>query len=304
MWHLVAVRLGQAVITLWIVTMIVFAVTRASGDPAKLLIPAEVPAAQIPQYRAAWGLDDPLYVQYGKFVSRAVRGDFGQSFRYDLPVSQLVVKRLGETMKLALAAELITILVAIPLGVAAAMYRGTMADMVAKLIALIGQAVPSFWLGLMLVLIFAVKLRWFPAAGDQGFKSIILPAVTLSSFAMAVVTRLTRSSMLDVLDTEYIKLVRAKGMPEHIVIIKHGLRNAAIPLVTVLGLELAGMLGGAVVVETIFNWPGIGQLAVNAIFASDYPIIQAIVVIGALSFVIINLVVDLAYAVIDPRIRL
>jgi peptide/nickel transport system permease protein len=303
MWQFIAVRTFQAVLTILLVTMVVFAITRISGDPAKLLIPPEVPSEEIPRYREAWGLNDPLPVQYLKFVTNATKGDFGTSYRYDVPVSELVWKRVQSTAKLALAAVILTAVVAIPLGVVAAVYRGTVLDTLVRVLALSGQAVPSFWLGLILVLIFAVKFHWLPATGDQNWKSFILPSITLSSFSMAAVTRLTRSSMLDVLDSEYIKLVRAKGMPECNVIFKHALRNAAIPIITILGLQLGGLIGGSVLVESIFNWPGVGQLSVDAVFAADYAVIQTIVLIGALSFVVINLSIDLLYAVVDPRIR-
>jgi len=303
MWHFIAVRALQAVLTILLVTVVVFVITRISGDPAKLLIPPEVPAEEVPKYREAWGLNDPLPMQYLKFVTNAATGDFGNSYRYDVPVADLVWKRLQSTAKLAVAAVVLTAAVAIPLGVAAAVYRGTALDALVRVLALAGQAIPSFWLGLILVLVFAIQLHWLPATGNQNWKSLVLPAITLSSFSMAAVARLTRSSMLDVLDSEYIKLVRAKGMPERTVIFKHALRNAAIPIITVLGLQLGGLIGGSVLVETIFSWPGIGQLSVDAVFAADYAVIQAIVLVGSISFVVINLLIDLMYAVVDPRIR-
>ena len=303
MWHFIAVRALQAVLTILLVTVVVFVITRISGDPAKLLIPPEVPAEEVPKYREAWGLNDPLPMQYLKFVTNAATGDFGNSYRYDVPVADLVWKRLQSTAKLAVAAVVLTAAVAIPLGVAAAVYRGTALDALVRVLALAGQAIPSFWLGLILVLVFAIQLNWLPATGDQNWKSLVLPAITLSSFSMAAVARLTRSSMLDVLDSEYIKLVRAKGMPERTVIFKHALRNAAIPIITVLGLQLGGLIGGSGLVETIFSWPGIGQLSVDAVFAADYAVIQAIVLVGSISFVVINLLIDLMYAVVDPRIR-
>lgn len=303
MWQFIAVRVLQAALTVLLVTVVVFVITRISGDPAKLLIPPEVPAEEVPRYREAWGLNEPLPMQYLKFVTNAATGDFGNSYRYDVPVADLVFRRLQSTAKLAVAAVVLTAAVAIPLGVAAAVYRGTALDALVRVLALAGQAIPSFWLGLILVLVFAIELNWLPATGDQNWKSLILPAITLSSFSMAAVARLTRSSMLDVLDSEYIKLVRAKGMPERTVIFKHALRNAAIPIITILGLQLGGLIGGSVLVETIFSWPGVGQLSVDAVFAADYAVIQAIVLLGSISFVAINLLIDVMYAVVDPRIR-
>ncbi len=303
MGQFLIVRAAQSVVTILLVTVIIFAVTRISGDPAELLIPGEVPTERLDEYRAQWGLDDPIVVQYFRFLGNAATGDLGESFRFDQPVSELLLNRLPATLKLAAAAMAITIVVAIPLGVVAAIYRGTPIDTIAQTLALVGQGVPAFWLGLILVLIFSVNLGWFPAAGDSGLTSLILPAISLSAFAVAVVTRLTRSSMLDVLDSEYIKLARAKGLSEAAVIFKHALRNASIPIITVLGLQLGLLLSGSVVVETIFNWPGIGRLAVDAIFAADYTVVQGVVLFGAIAFVLINLGVDLLYAVLDPRIR-
>jgi peptide/nickel transport system permease protein len=253
--------------------------------------------------REKLGLNKPLTEQYLSFVINAFRGDFGQSFRHGIPASSVVVERLPATALLAFTALALGAMVAIPLGILAAVYRGTFADAGVMLLAVIGQGVPFFWLGLMLILVFGVELRLFPTGGYGGLKHLVLPSVTLAAYLGASTARLARSSMLEVLEQDYMRTARAKGLAPHIVVLKHGLRNAAIPLVTYLGLQMGLLLGGAVVVEEIFAWPGVGRLLLQAISFRDYPVVQAATFILAMIFVVVNFLVDVVYAVLDPRVR-
>ena len=297
-------RLWQSALTLVGVSVLVFVILRVvPGDPAKMLLPDGAPQSAVDELNRQLGLHEPLHVQYGLFLRSVFRGDFGQSFQYRAPALQVVVERLAATVQLALAALLITVGVGVSLGIVAAVRRGTGYDYASTVLAVLGQSLPNFWLGIMLILLFGVALRWLPTSGFESWRHLILPAVTLAAFPMALVARLTRSSMLEILGRDFIRTGRAKGLAERAVILRHALRNAAVPLLTVLGLQIGTLLGGAVITESVFAWPGMGKLVVDAIFFRDFPVVQTVLILSATIFVVINLLVDLLYTVIDPRIR-
>jgi peptide/nickel transport system permease protein len=297
-------RLGQAALTLLGVSVLVFVVLRVlPGDPAKMLLPEGAPQSAVDELNRHLGLREPLHVQYALFIQSVVRGDFGQSFQYRAPALQVVTVRQAATAQLALAAMFLTGAVGVSLGIVAAVRRGTRYDFASTLFAVLGQSLPNFWLGIMLILLFGVALRWLPTSGFESWRHLILPAVTLAAFPMALVARLTRSSMLEILGRDYIRTGRAKGLAERAVVLRHALRNAAVPVLTVLGLQIGTLLGGAVITESVFAWPGMGKLVVDAIFFRDFPVVQTVLIFSATIFVLINLLVDLLYTVIDPRIR-
>jgi peptide/nickel transport system permease protein len=296
-------RLGAALFCVVAVSCIVFVLSRLSGDPAQLLLPMDTSAEDLQRFRASMGLDKPLYVQYLRFFWDAVQGDFGISLKFNDPVLPLVIGRLGATAQLVAVALAFSLTMGLTVGTVSAMKRGTWFDKFGKVFALVGQAAPTFWVGIMLILVFSVALRLLPAAGRGGILHVLMPAFTLGWYSTAAVARLTRSSMLDVLDSEFIKMTRSKGLPERYVIWKHALKNASIPVANLAGLQMAALLYGAVVTETVFAWPGMGQLAVRSIINRDFPVIQGIVLIGACLYVFMNLFVDLLCAYLDPRIR-
>jgi len=294
--------LHTALVTLGVVTL-AFVALRLSGDPAATMLPGDASVDELRDLRHALGLDRPLHVQYVAFLGSAVRGDFGDSFRHQQPAFGLVLERLPATLELAFAALLLAVAVALPLGIVAAIYRGRAVDMLAMGFAVVGQATPYFWMGIMLILVVSVELGWLPTSGRGGWPHLILPAVTLGTHFAASLARLTRTSMLEVLGQNFVTTARAKGLGEPRVVLAHALKNAAVPVVTLIGLQFGTLLGGAVVTETIFAWPGVGRLAVQSIFVRDYPVVQAGVLVLALVFVTINLAVDLLYGTLDPRIR-
>ena len=294
--------LHTALVTLGVVTL-AFVALRLSGDPAATMLPGDASVDELRDLRHALGLDRPLHVQYVVFLGGAVRGDFGDSFRHQQPAFGLVLERLPATLELAFAALLLAVAVALPLGIVAAIYRGRAVDMLAMGFAVVGQATPYFWMGIMLILVVSVELGWLPTSGRGGWPHLILPAVTLGTHFAASLARLTRTSMLEVLGQNFVTTARAKGLGEPRVVLAHALKNAAVPVVTLIGLQFGTLLGGAVVTETIFAWPGVGRLAVQSIFVRDYPVVQAGVLVLALVFVAINLAVDLLYGTLDPRIR-
>lgn len=304
----VAWRLVQAALVVWGALTIVFLVLNLTGDPARLMMPPESSEADIQAFRVANGLDRPLPEQYLRYVARAAGGDFGQSLWVrGRSAMGLVAERYPATLSLALTALLITVVVALPLGIVSALRPGSPLDGLATLVALVGQSMPNFWLGIMLILLFAVTLQALPSQGaGQGLSlpHLVLPAVTLAAPGVARFTRLVRSQMLDVLGEPFVLTARSKGLAERHVILGHALKSAAIPLVTIMGLDLGNLLAGAVVVETVFAWRGVGLLAVQAIQKYDFPLVMADVFALASSFVLVNLVVDLLYGALDPRIRL
>ena len=297
-------RVFQSAIALWGVLTIVFLILHLSGDPALLMIPQGATQADLDRLRQDMGLDRPLVTQYLIFLGNAARGDFGRSFLQRQPALSLVLDRVPATLQLALAALLLSIVIGVSAGVLSAWKRNTWWDRLAMVLALIGQATPSFWLGIMLILVFAVWLKWLPPSGYGSLQQLILPAFTLGILSTATISRMTRSSMLEVLGQDYIKVSRAKGLGERTVLFRHAMRNAAIPVVTLVALELGVLLSGAVIVETIFAWPGIGRLAVDSILARDFPVVQAIVFLASAIYITLNLLTDLLYTIIDPRIRL
>lgn len=299
----IAKRVLHGLISILGASVIIFLISRLSGDPLALLLPADAPPRVIEATRRHLGLDQPLVAQYLVFLGHAVTGDFGNSYRWQEPALGLILERLPATVELALAALGFSIAMAVPFGVLSAVYRGSWFDRFAKVFAMLGQAMPNFWVGLLLILFFAVQLNWLPAFGRDSWNSLVLPAIALGWYPVAAQTRVVRSAMLDVLDSDYIRMGRAMGLPERVLIWKYALRNAAIPLVTILGVYFAAMLGGAFVVEVIFAWPGVGRTVVEAVFARDFPVVQAGVMLTSVLFVLSNLLVDLSYGLIDPRIR-
>jgi peptide/nickel transport system permease protein len=303
MQRYVARRLLQAVLVLFGISAVAFALTHVIGDPVVLLLPFQAGPAQVAQMRHLLGLDRPLPVQYWAFLAAAVHGDFGLSVRQNTPALSLVLDRVPATAELASAALVIAVSLAVPLGVLAALHRRRFLDRAALLFSMLGQSMPTFWLGLQAILLFGVVLRWFPTGGIGGFRHLVLPAAVLGVFSAAGILRLTRTSMLDVVAEDYLRTARAKGLREAAVVGRHALRNASLPIVTWIGLELGTLLGGAVVTETIFAWPGMGRLAVQAIFARDIPVVQAVVLFAATIFVVATFCTDLVYAWLDPRIH-
>jgi ABC-type dipeptide/oligopeptide/nickel transport system permease component len=297
-------RAFRAMLVIVGVSFITFAVLFLSGDPTDTMVGEDWTREEVLKLRKDMGLDRPWIIQYTTYVSRAIQGDFGESLRYRQPAFELIAERVPATLELALVALLISVILALPLGILSASRRGSAYDYGGMLLALFGQAMPVFWLGLMLILIFGVHLHWLPVSGRGGFERLILPAITLATYSLARNTRVIRSSMLEVLGLDYVRTARAKGLAERSIVYIHALRNSLIPVVTIIGLEFGHLLGGAVIVETIFAWPGIGRLMIQAVYAKDFPLVQASVTIAAVIFVSINFLVDFIYSYLDPRVRL
>ena len=297
-------RTLYAIVTLLILSLTIFTVIRLTGDPVTLMAEPGAQAEDLDRIRAEWGLDQPLPLQYLSFLKNIVTGDLGNSFNYEMPVSTLYFQRLPNSLELAFAATLISFVIGIPAGLISAVRVNTVWDSAGKIIALFGLAVPGFWLGLVMILIFSVWLGWLPTSGQGGWRNLIMPSVALGWYFAASLLRLTRSSMLEVLRSEYIKLARLKGLPGYVVITIHAFKNALIPVLTLAGINLVIMVNVAVVVETVFAWPGIGRLLYEGITFRDFPVVQGVVIMGGSMIVIVNLVIDILYAVIDPRIRL
>ena len=295
-------RLLQSLIVILGVIIITFLISRVLGDPVVLLLPPEATPEQRVFLTKDLGLDRPLYVQLLVYVGKVLKGDFGQSFRHQEPAMKLLMERIPASLYLSLVATLISVMIAIPLGIISAIKRGTIFDRIGMTLALFGQSIPAFWAGIMMILLFSVKLGWFPPSGYGGPKHVFLPALTLAFFFSAATARLTRSSVLDVLDMDYVRYARLKGVPEFIVIMRHVIRNTFITILNIVALQLGLLLGGAVITEFIFSWPGIGRLSLDAIYNRDYPVIQATVVVAAAFFVVINLLVDVIYIATDPRV--
>ena len=297
-------RLARGVLVLFLVSLAVFAMSLLAGDPIALLLPADAPTEQVQRLRAVHGLDDPVPVRFARFVGGLGQGDLGRSLRFGEPALTLVLERLAASLQLGGAALAITILVAVPTGIVAAVRRSSALDAVVVTGSVIGHSVPSFLLGLLLIYCFAVSFRLLPTSGYGTAAHLVMPALTLGLFYAGRLTRVVRSSLLDVLEQDYLQTARAKGLAESAVVLRHALRNAALPVVTVLGLEVGAILAGAVATETVFAWPGIGRLAVEAASARDYPVVQAVVLVVAASFVLSNLAVDLVCRRLDPRVEL
>lgn len=288
---------------MFIVSLAVFLIVRLSGDPILVLAPDFFSEEQIEDMRRFWGFDRPLAEQYVTFITRAITGDFGTSYLAKRPAMELIIERLGYTWMLAAAAAAIGVTVAIPLGVLSALKRNSLVDLVITLLSSLGTAMPSFWLGLMLIIIFSVHLRMLPAFGALEPKAIIMPAATLGVGMAARLSRMTRSAMLEVLSQDYVRTAHSKGLKQNIVVLRHALRNALIPIVTVFGLQLGWLLGGSVVVESVFSWPGLGRLMIDSINVRDNTVVQAGLFWFALTFILINYAIDVLYILLDPRIK-
>ena len=299
----IVARLATAILVIVGVSVVSFFLTFLTGDPAEIMLPPGATAVQIEKFRAAWGFDDPLAVQYWRFLKRAIHGDFGISLRHGQSSLPLIAARLPATLQLTVTAMLLAIVLAVPLGVLAATHRGGKLDLLAMGVALLGQSVPNFWLAIMMILLFAVSWGLLPTSGRGGWAHVVMPATAIAINLMALLTRLVRTAVIEVLSEDYIRTARGKGLRELFVVARHAVPNALIPLVTVVGLQFGYILGGAVVIETIFTWPGVGLFTIQAILNRDYPVVQASVFILATSVVLLNLVVDLLYVWLDPRIR-
>jgi ABC-type dipeptide/oligopeptide/nickel transport system permease component len=297
-------RTFYAVITLFILSLTIFTVVRLTGDPVTLMAEPGAQEADLALVRKEWGLDRPWPVQYAAFVKNVITGELGESFNYEMPVSTLYFQRLPNSLELALAATLISFVIGIPAGIISAVRVNSPWDHVGKTIALLGLSIPGFWLGLVMILVFSVWLEWLPTSGQGGWRNLVMPAIALGWYFAASLLRLTRSSMLEVLRSEYIKLARLKGLPGYAVIAIHAFKNALIPVLTLAGVNLVVMINAAVIIEVIFAWPGIGRLLYEGIFQRDFPLVQGVVMEAGIMIVVINLIVDILYAYIDPRIRL
>jgi ABC-type dipeptide/oligopeptide/nickel transport system permease component len=284
------------------VSVIVFLLMHLGGDPVAVLLPLDTPPEQVAAFRHAMGFDRPLPVQYVYFLSRAVKGDFGYSYHYRTDAMSIVLQRMPATIKLTFAALLISLIIAIPAGIFSALKKNSWLDVIVRTFVLLGQAVPGFWLALVLIMVFGVRLRWLPVSGAAGWKSLILPAISAGAFSMATVTRLLRCNLIETLGENYIQTAHSKGLRPWPVIRRHALKNAAIPAVTVIGLQMGWLLGGAVISEVVFAYPGMGRLAVTAIGYRDIPVVQAFVALTAAIVVVINFGVDVMYSWLDPRI--
>jgi ABC-type dipeptide/oligopeptide/nickel transport system permease component len=294
LWHTVFVVVGISVISFFFIHL--------SGDPVMLMLPGDASHAEIEALREQMGFNDPLYEQYLRFAWQALRGKFGNSLYYKVPAMELILERLPASLELAVAAMLIALVVAVPVGIISAVRRGSLLDMGSMLGALFGLSMPHFWLGIMMILLFSVELGWLPTSGRGSLAQLVMPSIALGLSLTAMFARLTRSVMLEVLSLDYIRTARSKGLKEWIVISKHALKNALIPIVTVAGMQFGFLLGGTVIIETVFAWPGVGRLVIQAIFNRDYPLVQSIVLVLALIFVAVNFLVDMLYMYLDPQI--
>ncbi len=296
-------QVAQLVVVILGISMLAFAILHVIGDPVLLLLPQNAGKEEYDRYHKLLGLDKPIYVQYWKFASRAVHGDFGKSWYTDTPAFRLVLERMPPTLYLTTAGLVMALLIALPLGILAALKRHSFVDNLCTVIAVAGQAMPIFWLGIMLIIIFAVRLKALPASGYGTWEHFLMPAFTLGAFLAPLTMRLVRSGVIEVMNMEYIKTARAKGVGEWMVVVKHAFRNACIPVITVLGLQFGQLLGGAIVTETVFAWPGVATLTVESIRNQDFPVVQCAVVLLALIIVAVNFFVDMVVGLIDPRIR-
>src|SRR5687767_1350609 len=298
-----AQQLIQVLVVIIGISMLAFAILHVIGDPVLLLLPQNAGKEEFERYRKLLGLDQPIHVQYWKFASRAVQGDFGRSWYGDAPAFRLVVERMPPTIYLTFAGLAVALLIALPLGILAGLKRHSFVDNLCTMLAVAGQAMPIFWLGIMLIIVFAVRLKVLPASGYGTWEHFLMPAFTLGAFLAPITMRLVRSGVIEILNMEYIRTARAKGFAEPTVIVKHAFRNACIPVITVLGLQFGQLLGGAIITETVFAWPGVATLTVDSIRNQDFPVVQCAVVLLALVIVVVNLFVDIVVGFIDPRVR-
>jgi len=304
MRQFIVLRILYSIVTLFILSLTIFTIVHLTGDPALLMAEPGARPEDLARVRQQWGLDRPWPVQFISFMQNVVTGELGKSFNYRLPVSELYFQRLPNSLQLALVATVISLLIGIPAGIISAVRVNSLWDNLGKIIALLGLSIPGFWLGLVLILVFSVWLRWLPTSGTGDWRHLIMPASALGWYFSASLLRLTRSSMLEVMRSEYIKLARLKGLPETVVIAMHAFKNALIPVFTLVGVNLVVMVNAAVIMEVIFAWPGIGRLLYEGIFQRDFPLVQGVVVMAGFMIIGVNLLVDVLYAFIDPRIRL
>lgn len=303
MLRILLFRLAQVPIVIIVVSLIVFLFLNASGDPVRMLMPIEATEADIERMRVALGLDRPLMVQYADFLWKALQGDFGTSLRARRPAIDVVLDALPATLELAFAALVLATAISLPLGILAAVRRNSVIDWVATAVSVLGQSMPVFWLGILMILVFSVKLGWLPASGRGHWTALIMPALALGWYMNALMSRMTRTAMIEVLNQPYIRTARAKGLSRRRVILRHAFGNARIPIVTIWGLQAGAMLTGTVITETVFSWPGLGRASIYALQSRDYPVVLASIALFTLMFLIINLLVDLAYFLLDPRVR-
>lgn len=301
-WAGVTSRLLQGVFVVWVVVSIVFFVSRVTADPAQFLASDQTTAEEIEAIKESFGLNDPMYVQYGKFIWDSARLDMGTSFISGRTAVEEIRQRAGKTLQLGVSAFVFSLLLGVPLGVAAGLRRGGVVDWLARLLAAGGQAMPNFFLGLLMIFFFSVQLGWLPTGGSGSWKHLVMPTIVLGTLTSAVIMRLTRSAMIDVMSADFIRTARAKGLPERMVILRHALRHALLPVVTILGIQAGRMIAGSVIVEVVFAWPGVGRLVITSIQASDYPVTQTAILLIATMIVLANFVVDVSYRFIDPRI--
>lgn len=299
----VASKFGRMLFSIVFVSIVVFVLIRLSGDPSVTLLPYDATIEQREAVRHAYGWDQPIYVQYVRFLSRAVQGDFGLSIHRRQPALELVLERVPATFELAFLSMAVSIVIGVMGGVLTAVMRGTIVDYAATSAAFVGRSMPSFWLGLMLILLFAVALGWLPTSGRIGLNSRVLPIITLSSYGIAEVLLLVRQGMVEALRQDYVRTARAKGLVENAVRFRHALRNVLLPVVTVAGISFGDLLGGALITENVFAWPGMGRLALESVYNRDFPVIQAVVLFISVGIVVVNFLVDLMYGILDPRIR-
>ena len=304
MTRYILIRILQAMISIIGVSIITFFLVHLSGDPVQLMAPIDATEEDMQELRVTLGLDRPLHIQYWSYAKKAVRGDFGESLRFEKPAFDMFKERYPNTVRLAIAGFSFAIVVGLSVGLLSAVNVGRSFDNFGKIFALLGQALPNFWVAIMLILLFSVKLRMFPTSGVGSWEHYVLPGFTLGWLGTAALTRLTRSTMLDVLDAEYIKTARIKGVGQFSVVTKHAFKNAAAPVLTMATTQFVHALNGTVIIEQIFNWPGVGRLAVEAVFARDFPVVQMVILIGSTVFVLAMLLVDILYAYLDPRVRL
>jgi len=303
MFRMIVNRISQSLISILIVTLLVFLFMNMSGDPARLLLPPSATEDQVEAMQQKMGLDKPVTIRYINFLKKAIQGDFGTSFRKNEPALKVVLRHLPATFELSLIALLISSLISIPLGILAAIKRGSIIDFLSMTISVLGQSTPVFWTGELLILFFSVTLQWFPTGGKGDWTNLVLPSIALSWYISAMMTRMVRSSMLEVIGEDYIRTARAKGLTEITVTLKHAFRNALIPIITIFGLQAGTILVGTVVAEIVFSWPGLGRATIYAVLGRDYPVVLASVFLFTLIFITINLIVDITYTLIDPRIR-
>ena len=301
--RLALIRLVQSFITAFLVFTAVFFIMRLSGDPTLLFLPPDATQEDMDRFRHQMGWDRPLVIQYFDYLGDVVRGDFGESLAYGSPAFQVVWERLPATLELTAVAFVLTILIAIPAGLIAAVKPNTVLSRAVMFLALMGQAMPGFWLGVMMILLFSVALGLLPTGGRGGVLNLIMPAVVLGSWGAAKITRLTRAGMYEVLQDDYIRTARSKGIVERSVIVRHALKNALLPILSALGLTVGAMLGGAIITETVFAWPGVGRLIVQSVLKRDFPVVQVTTILLSVIFLLSNLTVDILYTVVDPRIR-